>query len=101
MQEVVTRNVGDLHCRRCVLSCAPEGRVIGRLLRRTVLPIALVASAIMLACGGGSSESPGWEPLLSSGTLDPGFGSGGKVITEFGGDALAKAVAIQADGRSC
>src|SRR5215831_5905580 len=33
------------------------------------------------------------------GQLDPSFGVGGKVITDFGGDEVANSVAIQADGR--
>lgn len=35
----------------------------------------------------------------SNGTLDPSFGTGGKVITGFGGDAQAFATAAQADGK--
>jgi uncharacterized delta-60 repeat protein len=33
------------------------------------------------------------------GDLDPSFGSGGKVTTDFGGYDVASAVAIQADGK--
>src|SRR5205807_8177162 len=32
------------------------------------------------------------------GSLDGSFGSGGKVLTPFGGDTVAQAVAIQRDG---
>ena len=35
----------------------------------------------------------------SEGSLDTGFGSGGKVTTEFPGNAYAQAMAIQPDGR--
>jgi len=35
----------------------------------------------------------------AAGTLDQGFGSGGRVITAFGGDDWGQAVAIQEDGK--
>ena len=74
--------------------------MIGRLLRRAVLPIALVASATLLACGGGSSSEEPPPPVpLAPGTLDPSFRPGGKVITSFGASARAKSVAIAPDGK--
>jgi uncharacterized delta-60 repeat protein len=36
---------------------------------------------------------------LPDGQLDAGFGSGGLVVTDFGGEAKAYAVAIQSDGK--
>jgi uncharacterized delta-60 repeat protein len=36
---------------------------------------------------------------LSNGSLDDGFGDGGKVVTNFGGSELARAVVLQSDGR--
>lgn len=36
---------------------------------------------------------------LEDGTLDPSFGEGGKVSTDFGGTDLARAVALQSDGK--
>src|SRR5690349_3699946 len=35
----------------------------------------------------------------AAGSLDPTFGTGGLVITDFGGDDSATSVAIQADGK--
>ncbi|MFI7635963.1 hypothetical protein [Nonomuraea sp. NPDC049400] len=37
--------------------------------------------------------------LAAPGDLDPGFGSGGKVTTDFGGDDVAEGVAVQPDGK--
>ena len=37
--------------------------------------------------------------LLSAGELDPSFGTGGKVVTDFGGTDSGQAVAVQSDGR--
>lgn len=36
---------------------------------------------------------------LEDGRLDPSFGEGGKVTTDFGGTDLARAVVIQPDGK--
>src|SRR5438874_4948922 len=39
-------------------------------------------------------------PVLRPGSLDPSFGTGGTVLTDFGGDsAMANAVVVQPDGR--
>ena len=35
----------------------------------------------------------------SNGTLDPTFGSGGRITTDFGGSDVAEALALQADGK--
>lgn len=37
--------------------------------------------------------------LSSPGVLDPSFGTGGKVVTSFAGDAGARSVALQGDGK--
>jgi uncharacterized delta-60 repeat protein len=56
----------------------------------------------------GLPRAPGFTPrlevlesraLLSAGALDPGFGTGGKVITDFGASETADLVAIQPDGK--
>src|SRR6266487_3106583 len=36
---------------------------------------------------------------VSGGTLDPTFGSGGKLLTDFGGQEMAYGVRVQADGK--
>lgn len=71
-------------------------RVLGRALGLMLLLVSIVLSA----CGGGDSSAPSVsQPSLPSGTLDPSFGSDGKVITDFGGNAQASAVAVQPDGK--
>gem|GEM_PF-6289559 len=49
----------------------------------------------------GSSGSGDFVVLRynSNGSLDTGFGDGGKVVADFGGDDTAKSVALQADGK--
>lgn len=51
--------------------------------------------------GGGASAASTVVRYLPDGSLDPGFGSGGKVITDVGGRNIseARAVAVQADGK--
>jgi uncharacterized delta-60 repeat protein len=51
------------------------------------LALALVATAL-----------PG-SAIAAPGALDPSFGSGGEVTTDFGGSDSAQAVAIQSDGK--
>jgi uncharacterized delta-60 repeat protein len=62
-------------------------RHIRRALVGAVLSLAFVTAAL-----------PG-AAVAASGDLDPTFGSGGKVTTDFGGSDGAQAVAIQTDGR--
>src|SRR2546430_17646452 len=40
---------------------------------------------------------PAWA--VGGGTLDPTFGTGGKVLTDFGGQDVAYGMAVQADGK--
>jgi uncharacterized delta-60 repeat protein len=40
---------------------------------------------------------PAWA--VGGGTLDPTFGTGGKVLTDFGGQDMAYGMAVQADGK--
>ena len=61
-------------------------------LNRRVCPVALIlAIGFLASCGGatGTGDSGGGE----------GFGRAGKVRTDFGGDDVANALAIQRDGR--
>ena len=66
--------------------------------RRTpILP--LLASLLLMTVGiliGGSSHL---AQAQTAGTLDSSFGSGGKVITDFGAEDSAQAISIQADGK--
>ena len=58
--------------------------------------LALLALAIVLAPTLISAQTLTAE---SSGTLDASFGTGGKVTTDFGRPDMARAVAIQRDGK--
>jgi uncharacterized delta-60 repeat protein len=57
--------------------------------KRVTLVLAALATAGVLA----------GAPLAARGDLDPSFGSGGKVTTDFGGNDAGWAVAVQKDGR--
>ena len=52
--------------------------------------LTLLIPAILTALAGNTQES---------GSLDPTFGDGGKVLTSIGSEAVAQAVAIQEDGK--
>lgn len=58
---------------------------------------------IVVAGGQGIAGGPAEDAALAryerTGELDPGFGTGGSVITDFGGKDGARDVAIQADGK--
>jgi uncharacterized delta-60 repeat protein len=58
-------------------------------MRRLLLVLAALATAGVLA----------GAPLAARGDLDPTFGSGGRVTTDFGGNDAGWAVAVQKDGR--
>src|SRR6266540_2032037 len=58
--------------------------------------LAQLALAIVLAPTLVSAQT---LPAESSGTLDVSFGTGGKVTTDFGGPDLARAIAVQPDGK--
>jgi uncharacterized delta-60 repeat protein len=68
-----------------------------------VSALALQPDGKIVVAGGGSSSNIVIARLNPDGTLDPSFGTGGKVLTTLGtgsGDSLfPRAVAIQADGR--
>ena len=53
------------------------------------------------SAGGESAAAELLEPrcLLAAGDLDPSFGTGGKVSTSFGFDAIGRSAAIQSDGK--
>jgi uncharacterized delta-60 repeat protein len=62
--------------------------------------VALQADGKIVVAGvGGSSADFALARLISDGSLDPSFGSGGKVTTDFGGVDGAEGVALQADGK--
>lgn len=77
----VTTAVGSNAC-GCALALQPDGKVI---------------------VGGYAEPSGDTDFVLvrysSSGSLDTGFGSSGKVVTDFGGDEEAHAVLVQPDGK--
>lgn len=58
-------------------------------------------AVLLCACGGGGSsgEEVPSPAVLAPGSLDPDFGTGGKVITSFGANAQANGLAIAPDGR--
>ena len=51
-------------------------------------PVAVIVFAAVTGCGGGDRADTGTQ-----------FGTAGKVRTDFGGDEVANALAIQADGK--
>jgi len=62
--------------------------------------IALFLGIVLLPIGAASITAGAAAPAsLHAGDLDPTFGTGGKVVTDFGGSEFANAVAIQTDGR--
>jgi uncharacterized delta-60 repeat protein len=63
-----------------------------------------LAGGRLVAAGNGAGSGTGQDFALAryrrNGTLDPGFGAGGKVTTDFGGGTdVAHALAVQADGK--
>ncbi|WP_456448023.1 delta-60 repeat domain-containing protein [Oceanithermus sp.] len=78
-----------------VLSSAPTGALYA---------LALQPDGKLLLAGNAPDTSLSYAAfllarLLPGGGLDPGFGDGGLSITEFGGDAWIRALALQPDGR--
>jgi uncharacterized delta-60 repeat protein len=68
----------------------------------SVLALAVQADGKIVAVGrarNGSGDDIALVRYNPDGSLDPTFGSGGKVMTDFGGDEVGSAVAVQADGR--
>lgn len=65
--------------------------------------VAVQSDGKIVAAGtaGGSAGLPNFAlaRYTSNGTLDPTFGDGGKVTTDFGGDDYGQAMAIQDDGK--
>jgi uncharacterized delta-60 repeat protein len=63
--------------------------------------VAIQPNGRIVVAGLGNDDNFGLPRYTPNGVLDPLFGVGGKVITDFGSDgAQAKAVAIQpADGK--
>jgi uncharacterized delta-60 repeat protein len=65
--------------------------------------VAIQENGKIVAAGGTNELSSGGDFALARytqhGRLDPSFGNGGKVTTDFGGIEVAHGVAIQADGR--
>ena len=54
---------------------------------------------VTVTAGGQTANGPAFTitappPMLRPGDLDPSFGTGGKVVTAFGGPALANAVIL-------
>ncbi|MEO8675343.1 MAG: hypothetical protein ABI569_07175 [Casimicrobiaceae bacterium] len=58
--------------------------------------IALASAVVLSACGGGSSGNDA-QSGSAAGTLDPGFGSGGAVLTS--NSSVAHGIALQPDGK--
>ena len=72
----------------------------------TVTPggIALHPDGGLVVAGGGRSAFGGATDIvmaryMSDGTLDPSFGSGGRVVSDLGESELAESVVIQPDGK--
>jgi uncharacterized delta-60 repeat protein len=61
-------------------------------LMRLLLALALALSSGLLSQGARPAQA-------AAGDLDPTFGTGGKVITDFGGADVGRAIAVQADGK--
>ena len=68
-------------------------------LRAAVIVVGFLVSLIQPALTGhGASQAA--EPQGVDGNLDPSFGNGGKVVTDFfGNDDEVLSVAVQADGK--
>jgi uncharacterized delta-60 repeat protein len=89
---IVTLNIGtSLMDTAYAVAVQPDGKIV------------VAGSALMLVAGGTSRVSQndfGLVRLNADGSLDPGFGDGGKVITDFGyGVDVAYALALEPDGR--
>jgi len=65
--------------------------------------LAIQSDGAIVAAGGTSPSDGVFQTLVSrytsSGVLDPSFGTGGIVTTDFPGEKTARAVAIQTDGK--
>src|SRR5207249_1300852 len=65
--------------------------------------LALQAEGRIVVAGSSSAGAFGSDFALarynSNGSLDPSFGTGGRVLTDFGGDDEARALALQDDGK--
>src|SRR5439155_996244 len=65
--------------------------------------LALQADGRIVVAGSSSAGAFGSDFALarynSNGSLDPSFGTGGRVLTDFGGDDEARALALQDDGK--
>ncbi len=59
----------------------------------TRLASALLAGSLVFGVSAASASHGG------DGNLDPSFGAGGKVTTDFGASGFGRALAIQADGK--
>ena len=68
--------------------------------RHTTLFAGLLLLFLLSACGGGDGGGGGMAPAPSSGSLDPSFGTAGKVTTGFGTTSdSAAALILQPDGK--
>ncbi|MFF0610918.1 hypothetical protein ACFYUD_19880 [Nocardia tengchongensis] len=60
----------------------------------SLLVITAIAGLALSACSGAHGSS------VAAGTLDSGFGAGGKSVTDFGGKSdVAKSIAVESDGK--
>ena len=59
----------------------------------------VVAGVVQASAGGSGAGDFVVLRYNSNGTLDTGFGVGGKVVTDLGGDDIAESVALQTDGK--
>lgn len=68
-------------------------------MQTTKLVLVILGSLVIVSCGGGGGSSGGGGSV--SGTLDPNFGTGGKVTTNIGVTTVdaATAIAIQTGGK--
>ena len=72
----------------------------GRISALVVLLLAAVTSSSALRSQPTRAASQELEPRSAAGDLDPSFGNGGRVLTDFSGnDDVATALAIQSDGK--
>src|SRR5262249_42936154 len=69
------------------------------LFERTELMRIRIANLLLVALWFAGAFVPQVCAQLHPGDLDPTFGVGGKVLTDFGGDETATAVAVQPDGK--
>jgi len=79
-----------------------DGRVVTAMGGHARACVAAVQSDGKIVVGGGSGQTSSDFAVVrynSDGTLDHGFGVGGKVITALGGDAQIRSLVIQPDGK--